>query len=349
MNNHKKFEEFLQGYLDNALNIEEIEVFEKHLKTCEKCKQKLIERKNLLENLRSEQEENHCPDYLIDKILKNTTQKNPKTIISSRTIRWRYLAVGAAAMLIVVSTVLVNNMGIQNILATKDFREKEKGESLLNETEIVNAAEKSLDKQEETVKEKEKIKVEKNSKQPIVPHFAPPETKTEFADAKRKKEVLPLEKIEEGTKKVAIPKAAPMFSRAAKPAVPGETAESELKQIKSAGYESDTDKLTADFIVDEEILSVGAISEEDFAETRLVFPEEGSVVGEDFEIVLILKNPAEKIEISLDGEKITNYKKTIDSNIIFIGSDSFPALEEGLHFLSVFTTKEKSLTFYKEG
>ena len=78
-------------------------------------------------------------------------------------------------------------------------------------------------------------------------------------------------------------------------------------------------------------------------------PEEGSVVGEDFEIVLILKNPAEKIEISLDGEKITNYKKTIDSNIIFIGSDSFPALEEGLHFLSVFTTKEESLTFYKEG
>lgn len=347
MNNHKKFEEFLQGYLDNALNIEETEAFEKHLKTCEKCKQKLMERKNLLKNLRSEQEEIHCPDYLINKILKNTTQKLPKTIISSRTIRWRYLAVGAAAMLIVVSTVLVNNIDIQNILATKDFRGK--GESLLNETEIVNAAEKSLDKQEETVKEKEKTTTEKISKSPIAPSFAPAETKTAFAEAKRKEEVLSLEKIEGGAKKEAITKAAPTLSRAAKPAVPGEIAEIELKQIKPAGYESDTDKLTAAFAVDEETLSTGGVSEEDFAETRLVFPEEGSVVGEDFEIVLILKNPAEKIEISLDGEKITNYKKTIDSNIIFIGSDSFPALEEGLHFLSVFTTKEESLTFYKEG
>jgi hypothetical protein len=349
MNNHKKFEELLQGYLDNALNIEEKEAFEKHLKTCKTCKQKLKERKNLLGKLRSEKEEIQCPDYLIDKILKNTTQKQPKTIISSRTIKWRYLAVGAAAILIVVSTVLVNNMDNQNMFATKDIKAKQKGELLLKETETEKAAEKPLEAQEKIAREKKKTEVEKTTKTPIIPSFASPKTETDFTEEERTEEVLLSEKIEGETNQEEILKETPALSRAAESAAPGKIVESELKQIESFGYDSYTDKKTAALVVDEENSSIGGVSEDYFAETRLVFPEEGSVVGEDFEIVLILKNPAEKIEISLDGEKITNYKKTIDSNIIFIGSDSFPALEDGLHFLSVYTTKEESLTFYKEG
>jgi len=349
MNNHKKFEELLQGYLDNTLNSKEKEVFNTHLKSCKRCETKFKERKNLIEKIRSAKEEIQCPDYLIGNILKNTTEKQSGEIISSKTIRWRYLAVGAAAILIVVSTILVNNIDNQTTLTTKYIREKQKGESLSKETEIVKVTEGALDKQARVASEKKKTTVEKTLKPLIEPKAASPETKTDFAEVKKREEVILSENIVEHTKNKDIKIEAPMLSRAAKPTAPGETAAKQPKETQTFGFASEIDKEETDFTVFEDDLSTGGISESHFEETRFVFPEEGSIVGKDFEIVIILKDPAEKIEIILDGEKITNYTKTTDSNIIFIGSDSFPPLEEGLHFLSVLTTTEKSLTFYKEG
>lgn len=84
-----------------------------------------------------------------------------------------------------------------------------------------------------------------------------------------------------------------------------------------------------------------------FEETRLVFPEDGSVVGDKFDVVIILKEPGREIELNIDGEKRMYESK--DSNILFIQSDSLPALENGLHYLSLIESTQKTITFFKEG
>ncbi|MCK4420800.1 zf-HC2 domain-containing protein [candidate division WOR-3 bacterium] len=84
-----------------------------------------------------------------------------------------------------------------------------------------------------------------------------------------------------------------------------------------------------------------------FEETRLVFPEEGSVVGDDFEIVIILREPTKKIDLKIDGENIKIHSS--DSNILYIHSDSLPLLEKGIHYLSLGDPQIQSILFYKEG
>jgi len=328
MNNHRRFEEFLQGYLDNTLNNQETEDFKIHLKSCKRCKEKLKTREKLLEKLRSTKEEIPCPDYLVDNILKKTTKKKPNPIISSNRIQWKYIVVGAAAMLIVVSTVLINTMDNQNLLTTKNVTKKEKKENLLRGTETTKSVEASPK---------------------IAPHFHAPEPKTDMAKREEKKEIL------SSTDMIAEKEPDVIETEIPAPSKPSQL----LSSKDISGGKSEQTKTSVAFSRAAKEEEIDIASEYDaetvvtpgysFEETRFVFPEEGSVVGEDFDIVLILENPTEKIEISLDGEQITNYKKIIDSNIIFIGSDSLPPLEEGLHFLSIVATKEKNITFYKEG
>jgi len=141
----------------------------------------------------------------------------------------------------------------------------------------------------------------------------------------------------------------PVTSKAAKTPPSGTIKRDQFKKTLAFEAEKDIEiERVSPKVLEHSILGEG-ISIRLFEETRFVFPEEGSVVGEAFEIVLILENPTEIIEISLDGEKITNYTKEKDLNVIFIGSDSIPPLEEGLHYLSIMTTEEKGITFYKEG
>ncbi len=84
-----------------------------------------------------------------------------------------------------------------------------------------------------------------------------------------------------------------------------------------------------------------------FEETRLVFPEEGSVVGKEFDVVIILKEPSQKVELNIDGEK--RIFESRDSNILYIESDSLPALENGFHYLTVVEPTYQKITFFKEG
>ncbi len=84
-----------------------------------------------------------------------------------------------------------------------------------------------------------------------------------------------------------------------------------------------------------------------FEETCFVFPEEGSVVGDEFEVVIIMKEPEEEIELNIDGEK--KRYPTRGSNILYLHSDSLPALESGLHYLSIISPESQEITFYKEG
>jgi len=350
MNNHKRFEELLQGYLDNALNSKEKEMFKNHLKSCKRCEKKLKERKNFLETLRSTKVEIQYPDYLIDNILKNTTKKQSSEIISSKTIRWRYLAVGAAAILIVFSTILFNIEDSRHIFITKDTKGIRKEKILTEETKTPKSEKEILEQEESAVIAEKKRSTEEPLKLTEEPKSAIPETKADFTGVEKKEiDILSENLAIDKTQNEDIQKEAQLPSIAAKASAPSITSKSRSKEPATLGFDYETEKTSADIAPFTEDIPTGGALESDFEETRFVFPEEGSVVGKDFEIVIILKNPAENIEISLDGEKITNYTKTKDSNIIFIGSDSLPSLEEGLHFLSVSTTKEKNLTFYKEG
>ena len=60
MKNHKRFEELIQGYADNALSNKERRKLKAHLKSCKECAKKLKERKKLSEKLRSSKEEIQC-------------------------------------------------------------------------------------------------------------------------------------------------------------------------------------------------------------------------------------------------------------------------------------------------
>ncbi len=329
MKNHKKYEELIQGYLDDGLGDKEKKDLKDHLKTCKICEGKLKERNNLLETLRSTKEEIECPEYLIDKILKNTTQKEPKPVI----IRWKYLAVSAAAVFIIFTTILFNLQDNEKILTTGEIKETyEKGTS--KEIKIQKSVDTSSDKKKEYIAKDEKpipkppsevAKTEvPKTEVAKTPEAKLPDIKADFARAEQIEEV-------------------PSGGAVEAPGMP-KTDISKESQPLAPHFESEKVAFAASRIASEE-----ALPEVSLEETHFVFPEEGSVVGEDFEIVLVLENPAEKIEISLDGEEITYYTKTPDSNVIYIGSDSLPPLEEGFHYLSIKTPEEKGITFYKEG
>lgn len=326
MKNHKHFEELIQGYLDKVLEEQEEKDLKNHLKSCESCKVKLKERKKLLKRIRATKDEVSCPDYLIDDILKNTTKKEGLTVIDSSTIRWKYVAVGAAAILIVISSVLFNIENNKQILTVKGSKEIKREEPL--KEEIAKSTESPSEKKKEEKLKDVKSTMESTSRDIVKPKAPVPVEVTDFAEA------------------VEIDKEKPTFSKLA------EAPASVKKDISRLGeaniYESDSKEEIVLRTALEKDLTDKTIIEKPFEETRFVFPEEGDVVGQDFEIVLILENPGETVEIWLDGEKI-NYAKIEDSNVIFIVSDSIPPLEEGLHYLSLLTKEEKSITFYKEG
>ena len=182
-----------------------------------------------------------------------------------------------------------------------------------------------------------------------VPQAPLPEKKADFAATEKLKGATLSEEIPVFAEAEEMQKETPMLSNAAK-APPSATIKRD-RSGESLTFETGTGIETGKIppALPRGISAYKVITEEKFKETRFVFPEEGSVVGNDFEIVLILENPTEKIEITLDGEKIINYTRGEDSNIIFIGSDSIPPLEAGLHYLSLEAKEEKSITFYKEG
>jgi len=348
MKNHKKYEELIQGYLDNALSNQEKKDLKDHLKSCRICEEKLKERQNLLEKLRSEREEISCPDYLIDNILKNTTQKEAPTIIRPTIIRWKYFAVSAAALLIVFSTVLFNIKDNNQILTTKEIKEI-RGKELSEEVEISRSKEISLNKKKIDVSKSEKHTMARPKGVDKAPKASLPEKKVDFAAAEKPREIPLSEDMSDFSEIKDLRAEIPVTSKAAKTPPSGTIKRDQFKKTRT--FEPDAKTATESLspkVLEHSILGEG-ISIRLFEETRFVFPEEGSVVGEAFEIVLILENPTEIIEISLDGEKITNYTKEKDSNVIYIGSDSIPPLEEGLHYLSLVTSEEKSITFYKEG
>ncbi len=348
MKKHKRFEELIQGYVDNGLSNKERQDLENHLKSCKMCEEKLKIKEKLLKKLRSTREEIQCPDYLIENILKNTTQKETPVIISSSKIRWRYLAVSAAAALIIVSTVLLNIENSNRILTTKKPQEIRE-QIPLEEVEISKSEEISLDKKKVEWKEEEKSIMKSASKEPSAPKISLPEEKTDFAASEKPSETPLSEDMREFAASEESSEKTPTLSKATKAPtsaiIKRDRSEESLTFEPEEGIE--TGKIPP--AIPGGVPAYKIISEENFKETRFVFPEEGSVVGKDFEIVLILENPTETIEISLDGEKIVNYTREKDSNVIFIGSDSIPPLEEGLHYLSLATKEEKSITFYKEG
>ena len=349
MKNHKRFEELIQGYLDNALSNKERQDLENHLKFCKMCEEKLRSKEKLLQKLRSTKEEIQCPDYLVDNILRNTTQKETPVIIRSYKIRWRYLAVSAAAVLIVVSTVLLNIEDNKQIFTTKGIEEIQEKEAV-DEVEISVSTDISLDKKKIEREEEKGLTMRSISKEPSVPKFYPSEQKKDFAESEKTSEItLSEDKREFAAFDESHEKMPPALSKATE--VQPSAAIKRERSGESLTFEAETVRKIGEIppAVPGGVPAFKIISEEDFKETRFVFPEEGSVVGKDFEIVLILENPEEKIEITLDGEKIVDYTREKDSNIIFIGSDSLPPLEEGLHFLSIVATKEKNITFYKEG
>ncbi|MEO0293447.1 MAG: zf-HC2 domain-containing protein [candidate division WOR-3 bacterium] len=245
MRKHQKYEELIQGYLDNELTEKEKKELETHLKICNLCKGKIRERKKLLRIFQSQIEEVQCPSGLIDIILKNTIKK--ESLQGVRPIlRWNYIVLSAAAIFILFFTV---------------FYLRYKPTTSLAETQKIQ------EKSQEEIKTKE-----------------------------------------------SIPK-------------------SEIKEIVK--------KETKINIMNEPLETPSS------EEIHFVFPEEGAVVGENFEIVLVLEKPVERIEIKIDGEEIKNYK--IISNVLYLDKEFLPPLEEGLHYLSIKTLEEKAITFYKEG
>ncbi len=345
MKDHRKFEELIQGYVDNALDDKELKALKKHLESCEECAKKLEERKKLVGKLHSSKEEIQCPDNLIDNILKKTTRKETPQIISTLKIRWKYLAVSAAAVIIVVSTVLVNMEEIDRIPTVP--KPKKALEKTLSEAPETAEIEKLPSVHKKNEEEKKETALRAVSKEPGQVKFVLPDKKTDFTSAKKDKGYSPLESTRNYAEREKIEGQAPSIPEKSesRPLVKMDMCTAKATRaaktdpkIKKPAYSYTEDAFTG-------IIGSGS----GFEETRFVFPEEGSVVGNDFEIVLILENPEEEIEISLDGEKITNYIKEKNSNIIFIGSDSIPSLEEGLHFLSLKTKEEKNITFYKEG
>lgn len=351
MKNHKIFAELIQGYLDDTLSGKERRDLENHLKSCQVCREELKSREGLLQNLRSIREEIQCPDYLIDNILKNTTQKETPAIISSYKIRWRYLAVSAAAVLIVISTVLFNIEDGNRMLTTKkpggflmeEASEKEKSRE--KKTEVFSAK----SKEEETVTVDEKPLLDSGAERLKAQEAPLPEKKVDFVAIEQPKEATLTEDRQEFAVTGESEEEAPMLSKAAKAPPSAVIKGDRIRETQTFELAADMEMESISSEVLEHSIRGEGISVRLSEETRFVFPEEGSVVGEDFEIVLILENPEEAIEITLDGEKIVNYTIEEDSNIIFIGSDSIPPLEEGLHYLSLKTKGEKSITFYKEG
>jgi hypothetical protein len=344
MKDHRRFEELIQGYVDKALDDKELKSLEKHLKSCEACAKKLEERKKLSDKLRSSKEEIRCPDDLIDNILKSTTRKEAPEIISTFKIRWKYMAVSAAAALIVISTVLLNIEEIDRTPAAQEDRKKREEiiskAPKISETEEISLAEKK------TEDEKKEVASRTISKEPGQAKLVLPEKKMDFVAVEEDKGSSLSGSIQDYEESG---KAAEQVSTIPEEVKSRPLIKMDMSQAKAPPSKTASEREKAYFSVTEDALNRGLSSESSFEETRFVFPEEGSVVGNDFEIVLILEKPEEEIEISLDGERITNYTKEEDSNIIFIGSDSIPPLEEGLHFLSLKTKEEKNITFYKEG
>jgi len=345
MKNHRRFEELIQGYIDNALDDKELKALKKHLESCKECAKKLEERKALLRKIHSSKEEIQCPDNLIDIILKNTTRKETPEIISAFKIRWKYLAVSAAAVIIVISTVLLNMGEIDRIPTVPES--KKALEKILSETpEIVETEEiPSVDKKNEDEKKEAALRAVSN--EPGQVEFVLPDKEMDFATVKKDKGSSLSGSIQNYTESEKIEGQAPSIREETESRSLMKTDKSQAKTLHFSETTSEREMSFSD--ATEDALTVGISSAIGFEESRFVFPEEGSVVGNDFEIVLILENPEEEIEISLDGEKITNYIKEKDSRIIFIGSDSIPPLEEGLHFLSLKTKEEKNIAFYKEG
>jgi hypothetical protein len=348
MKNHKRFEELIQGFLDNTLSGKERKSLENHLKLCETCREKLKSREELLRKVRIGREEIQCPDYLIDNILKNTIQKETPVIISSSKIKWRYLTVSAAAAVIVITTVLFNIEDINRMLTTKKPQVVYKKEILEEEkisekkTAVSSAkgeSEKTRNEKPDLASGRERAKATEVTLTEKKVGFAAIEQPKEAPTAEGRQEFALSEKLEEEAPTLSAAKAPP--SAAIK--------EDQFKGTRTFELAGDMEMGSVSSKVLEQATSGEGISIRFSEETRFVFPEEGSVVGKDFEIVLILENPEETIEITLDGEKIVNYTIEEDSNIIFIESDSIPPLEEGLHYLSLKTKEEKSITFYKEG
>ena len=348
MKNHKRFEELIQGYLDDTLSEEERKGLENHLESCEACREKLKNREGLLQELRLSREEIECPDYLIDNILKNTTRKETPVIISSSKIRWRYMLASAAAVVIVITTVLLNIEEI-NLMPTM-----KKPHGVV--TKKTSREEKILEKKTEISSPKRKIEETRGEKPHLTsgrerlkaPEAPLPEKKVDLAAIEQPKEVPATESRQEFALSKKSEEEAPTLS-AAKAPPPAAIKRDSFKGTRSFALAADMEMESTSSKVLEQAKSGAGISVRFSEETRFVFPEEGSVVGQDFDIVLVLENPEEAIEISLDGEKIVNYTIEKDSNIIFIGSDSIPPLEEGLHYLSLKTKEETSITFYKEG
>jgi hypothetical protein len=345
MKSHRKFEELIQGYVDNALDDNELKALKKHLASCKECAKKLEERKELLKKLHFSKEEIKCPDNLVDNILKSTTRKETPEIISSFKIRWKYLAVSAAAVIIVISTVLLNIEEIDRIPSPQ--KPGKISEEILSKATEISETEEISSAAKETEDEKKEAALRTVSKEPGQVKFVLPEKKKGFAAVEKDKGSFLSGNIPDLEESGKAREQAPTITEKAeaRPLIKMDMSEAKAPHLSETASERERPSLA----VAEDVLTGEISSESNFEETRFVFPEEGSVVGNDFEIVLILEKPEEEIEISLDGERITKYTKEKDSNIIFIGSDSIPPLEEGLHFLSLKTKEEKNITFYKEG
>jgi len=345
MKNHRKFEELIQGYIDNVLDDKELKAFKKHLESCKECAKKLEERKELMGKIHSSKEEIQCPDNLIDNILKNTTRKETPEIISTFQIRWKYLAVSAAAVIIVISTVLLNMEEIERIAPVPEPKKAlEKTLSEAPETAEIEEIP-SVDKENEDEKKEAALRAVSN--EPGQVEFVLPDKKTDFTSAKKDKGYSLSESIRDYAESEKIEGQTPSIPERAESRPLVKMDMYKPNAARAASADSETKERAHSYIEDAFTGIIG--SGRGFEETRFIFPEEGSVVGNNFEIVLILGKPGEEIEISLDGEKITNYTTEENSNIIFIESDSIPPLEEGLHFLSVKTKEEKNITFFKEG
>jgi hypothetical protein len=243
---HDKFDELIQGFIDNELTKKEEKILKKHLKSCNECRKKLGFRKKEIKLIKKSKENIKTPEDLIRSVITNTSGRNIYVI------NWKPVIIGAAAI-IIVSLILFIYF---NNLRTPMARDIEIEES------------------------------------PIVERFEMRE-----------------EKIE-------------------KP----------QKEIVQKAKEEKEDSLN-------EVIKIP--EKEFFAETRLVFPEEGSVVGNKFDVVIILKETGRKIELDIDGEKRVFESK--DSNVLYINSDSLPILENGIHCLSLMAPVKEKINFFKEG
>lgn len=98
---------------------------------------------------------------------------------------------------------------------------------------------------------------------------------------------------------------------------------------------------------DKEEGAIQIVKSDEFSGDYIVYPEEGSVVGKNFEVVLVLKESVNQIELFIDGEKETF--KSGGSNIVYISNKELPPLEEGMHHLSMEKPETGRVNFYKEG